>query len=339
MKRTIHSSAPARIDLAGGTLDIYPLYLFEEFGLTVNAAISVGSQVTITERDDKRIVLNAKDINTAQTADCVEELDVHGSLPLLARVVRHYLMATNYDRGVDVTTVSKAPKGSGLGASSCLLIALSGALNEITGRGLDKSQMVHIASHLEAQVIEIPTGNQDYYAAAYGGVNALWFLPGEDKVESLGDAALAELNKRIVLSYTGETRFSGTSNWIMMCRYIDDADGERDKLRAIKGTAVAMREAIVRGNWDHFAAQVDDEWRNRRGLARGVTTPKIDLIMASAKQAGAQASKICGAGGGGCMITVVEPEHREKVENAIAEADGRVLDFEVVAKGLTVTEG
>jgi len=334
LKRSIHSAAPARIDLAGGTLDIYPLYLFEEFGLTVNAAINVGSHVTITERDDKRIVLRAEDIDTEQHADCVDDLDVHGSLPLLARAVKHYLKG--YDRGVNVTTLNKAPKGSGLGASSCLLITLSGALNELTGKGLDKKQLVHIASHLEAQVIEIPTGNQDYYAAAFGGVNALWFLPGEDKVESLGDAALAELNKRIVLSYTGETRFSGTSNWIMMCRYIDDADGERDKLRAIKSTAVEMRDAIVRGDWDHFAAQIENEWRNRRGLARGVTTPKIDQMMGAATEAGALASKICGAGGGGCMISVVAPENREKVEKAIAGAEGLVMPFEVVAKGLTV---
>lgn len=336
MKRTIHSTAPARIDLAGGTLDIYPLYLFEEFGLTVNAAINVGSTVRIEERDDKRIVLRAEDIDLEQHADCVQELDVKGKLPLLARVVKHYLK--DFDRGVTVTTLNKAPKGSGLGASSCLLITLSGALNELAGTGFDKSRIVHIASHLEAQVIEIPTGNQDYYAAAYGGVNALWFLPGEDKVESLGDAALAELNKRVVLSYTGETRFSGTSNWIMMCRYIDDAEGEREKLRSIKNTAVAMREAIVRGDWTNFAQQVDDEWRNRRGLARGVTTPKIDRIMSSAKDAGALASKICGAGGGGCMITVVEPDSRSAVEKAIAAAQGQVLPFEVVSQGLTVWE-
>jgi D-glycero-alpha-D-manno-heptose-7-phosphate kinase len=336
VKKTIRSTAPARIDLAGGTLDIPPLYLFEEFGLTVNAAINMGSEVTVTLRDDCEIHMTAADLGVSQTAPCLAELDLHGSLPLLARAVRHYLKG--FDGGIDVVTRNKAPKGSGLGASSCLLMTLSGALNHLTGKGLSKKEMVHVASHLEAQVIGIPTGLQDYFAAAFGGVNALWFEPGEDRVEGLGDEAIEELNQRIVLSYTGETRFSGTSNWIMMCRYIDNADGERDRLRAIKRTAIEMRDAIARRDWEHFAAQVAEEWDNRRNLARGVTTPRIDAMMASAASNGALASKICGAGGGGCMISVIRPEDREPVNAAITAAGGHVLPFQVEKQGLTITE-
>jgi len=335
VNKTIRSVAPARIDLAGGTLDIYPLYLFEEFGITINAAINYGSEVSVTLRDDSRVVLRALDIHTEQWADRLEDLDIHGPLPLLARVARWYLK--DYDQGVTITTCNKAPKGSGLGASSCLLITLSGALNELTGRGLSGMELVQVGVQLEAQTIGIPCGKQDYMAAVFGGVNALWFEPGEDRVEPLGDGVIEELNRRIVLSYTGESRFSGTSNWVMTKTYIDNDYGAREKLRAIKGTALALREALQAHDWKAFADCVAEEWENRRSLAAGVTTPKVDKLITSAENAGALASKICGAGGGGCMITVIEPDCREAVEAAIHAAGGSVLPLEVQARGLTVT--
>lgn len=335
MNQTIRSTAPARIDLAGGTLDIYPLYLFEEFGVTVNAAINYGSEVSITLRDDTRVVLRSLDTHTEQWADRLEDLDIHGPLPLLARVARWYMK--DYDRGVTITTRNKAPKGSGLGASSCLLITLSGALNELTGRNLSPMDLVQVGVQLEAQTIGIPCGKQDYMAAVFGGVNALWFEPGQDRVEPLGNGAIEELNQRVVMSYTGESRFSGVSNWVMTKTYIDNDFGAREKLRAIKGTALAIREAIQEDDWVAFAECVAEEWENRRSLAAGVTTPKIDKIIAAAEHAGAHASKICGAGGGGCMITVIDPGDREKVENAIESAGGTVLPMEIQPKGLTVT--
>lgn len=335
VKNTIRSTAPARIDLAGGTLDIYPLYLFEEFGITVNAAINYGSEVTVSLRDDTRVVLRSLDIYTEQWADRLEDLDIHGPLPLLARIARWYLK--DFDQGVTITTRNKAPKGSGLGASSCLLIALSGALNELAGRQMSGMDLVQVGVQLEAQTIGIPCGKQDYMAAVFGGVNALWFEPGEDRVERLGEEAIAELNQRVVLSYTGLSRFSGTSNWVMTKTYIDNDYGAREKIRAIKQTALSVRDALLSGDWAAFADCVAEEWENRRGLAAGVTTSKIDKIIASAQDAGALASKICGAGGGGCMITVINPDDRREVEAAIQSAGGEILPLEVQSHGLTVT--
>lgn len=334
MNSAIRATAPARMDLAGGTLDIYPLYLFEDFGVTVNAAISVGSEAIVSARDDKKIALRADDINREQHADSLEELDLNAELPLLARITRHYLK--DFGHGVNVTTRNKAPHGSGLGASSCLLIALSGALNELTGAGHSERHLIQTGSELEAQVIRIPTGQQDYIAAAYGGVNAIWFEVGGFRLEPLGREAIQQLNERVVLSFTGVSHFSGTSNWAMMRRYIEDAGDTQEKFRGIKDTALAIRQAIVDGDWDAFAGIVDAEWRNRRELAEGVSNEKIEHIMASAKNAGALASKICGAGGGGCMITVIEPGDREEVETALRSADAQVLPFEVEAGGLTI---
>jgi D-glycero-alpha-D-manno-heptose-7-phosphate kinase len=330
----VEASTPVRIDLAGGTLDIYPLYLFMEGGLTVNMAIDLLSWVRLESRDDREIHLHSEDTGADLTAPSLDALPVDQELSLVARAIRFYPPET----GVAVRTRNTVPKGSGLGASSSLLIALSGALREFNHLDLDNQRLIDNAANLEAQVIRIPTGKQDYYAAMYGGVNAIRFRVDGNSVEPLivHEPGLAELEQRIVLSFTGESRFSGTNNWKMMRAYIDGRAQTVQSLDAIKQSALRMRDALAAGDHARFAELIDEEWQNRKRLAKGVTTARIDRLMAAARSAGALASKICGAGGGGCMISVVEPRDRAEVEAALEDAGAQVLTFHIARRGLTV---
>lgn len=330
----VESSTPCRIDLAGGTLDIYPLYLFMEGGITVNMAIDLLSSVRLEARSDREIHLSSEDTGAELIAPSVEALPLDQELPLIARAVKFYAPET----GVNITTRNTAPQGSGLGSSSALLIALSGALREANHLDLNNQRLIDNAANLEAQVIRIPTGKQDYYAAMYGGVNAIWFRVDGDSVEPLivEESGLSELEQRIVLCFTGESRFSGTNNWKMMHAYIDGCAQTVESLNAIKETALRMREALAAGDHGRFAELIDEEWQNRKRLAKGVTTSRVDRLMAAAGSAGALASKICGAGGGGCMISVVEPRDRAAVEKALAEAGAEVLAFHIARRGLTI---
>jgi D-glycero-alpha-D-manno-heptose-7-phosphate kinase len=331
----LEATAATRMDLAGGTLDIWPIYLFEGEGMTVNAAITINSHVRVEERGDSEVHLSAADSNERLAARCVDELPVAGQLDLVARIVRCYPPKC----GVSVTTSSEAPRGSGLGASSSLLIALSHALNRLNGTGYTPEQLVDFGANIEAQCIGIPTGKQDYYPPTYGGVNAIWFQALGNRVEPLGGEDLAaELESRVVLSFTGISHFSGTNNWSMMKRYIDNRGTTVQNMRRIKDTAFRMRECLLAREYNRFAELVDEEWQNRKALARGVTNARIDGIMAAARDAGALASKICGAGGGGCMITVTEPSRRAAVEAALRRAGARVLDYRIARQGVQVRE-
>jgi D-glycero-alpha-D-manno-heptose-7-phosphate kinase len=332
----VEAVAPARIDLSGGTLDLYPLYLFLDGGVTNNAAIDLYSKVRIETRDDREVHLRSIDTDTQLVAPSVAMLPVDRELSLVARVVRFYAPKT----GVNVTTDNTPPHGSGLGASSSLLIALSGALDRINGTQMDPHLFVEYGANVEAQVIGIPTGKQDYLAALYGGVNAFLFdakgwereplVPHEDRLRTLED--------RIVLTFTGETHFSGTSNWNMMKRFIDDEPGSRQSMQAIQRIAEQMREALLAFDLDRFADLLDQEWESRKRLAAGVTTPAVERMVDAAKAAGALASKICGAGGGGCMITFVGEGKRKAVEAALAGVGARVMPFHIARRGLTVKE-
>ncbi|MGQ9730180.1 MAG: GHMP family kinase ATP-binding protein [Candidatus Zipacnadales bacterium] len=331
----VESTAPSRIDLAGGTLDIHPLYLFEEGGITVNAAITVRSEVRLTVRSDRQIHLRSWDGELTEWAACLEELQVGGELDLVARLVRFYAP----QGGLSVETRNEAPRGSGLGASSSLLIALSGALRALTGAELDDMTLVRYGADIEAQNVRVPTGRQDYYPAMFGGINAIWFDVRGDRVEPLcmEETCLREFEERLVLSFTGESRFSGTSNWNMIKRYIDDGGTTRANMKAIKATALAMRKALLEFDLDRFAELLDDEWQNRRRLAEGVSTPRLEELMGAALEAGAMANRVCGAGGGGCMTSFCKPGRAEEVRQALVEHGATIIPYRIARRGLEVT--
>jgi D-glycero-alpha-D-manno-heptose-7-phosphate kinase len=331
----VEAVAPCRIDLAGGTLDIYPLYLFEEGGITVNMAVDVNSEVRIETRPDTRIHLRSLDTGAEQVADTVDTLALGGPLDLIARLVRFYRPPV----GVDVETKTRAPKGSGLGASSSLLIATSGALNALNGSRYPKERFIDYGANIEAQNIRIPTGKQDYYPPLYGGVNAIWFEIAGDRVEPLlvDEAARAALERRLILTFTGISHFSGATNWDMMRNYIDGRSDTRARLAGIKQTALAMRDCLLRGDLERFGAVLEEEWQNRRGLAEGVATPETDAMMTAAREAGAIASKLCGAGGGGCMITWAAEGTEERVAAALEVAGARRLPYGIAREGLQIT--
>jgi D-glycero-alpha-D-manno-heptose-7-phosphate kinase len=332
----VEARTPTRIDLSGGTLDLYPLYLFLEGGVTNNAAIDLWSTVRIETRDDAEVHLRSVDTQQELVASSVEELPVDRELSLVARVVSFYAPRT----GVNVVTHNTTPHGSGLGGSSSLLIALTGALDHVNGTNMPRADFVDLGANLEAQVIAIPTGKQDYLAALFGGVNAFHFEVRGWSQEGLitEEQRIREFESRIVLSFTGESHFSGTNNWAMMKRFIEDSGASRASMSTIRETAEEMREALAAFDLDRFAELLDREWQSRKQLAEGVTTPAIDRMVEAAKGAGALASKICGAGGGGCMITFAGEGKRTAVEAALQAAGATVLPFHIARQGLIVEE-
>ena len=328
----IEAFAPVRIDLAGGTLDIYPLYIFEHGGITINLAINLLSYVKVIP-SGKTLKFYSEDMDIKVETDNPDSL-LEGDFDLLARTVKFYKPS----RGLEIITRNPIPKGSGLGASSSLLMALSGALNKLTEKGYDRKEIIHIGANIEAQSIKIPTGKQDYYAAIYGGLNAIWFNMDGVEIEPLlkDEKDLKEFEKRLILTYTGESRFSGTNNWEVMKRYIDGHAVQN--MRNIKKTAEKMRISIINKDFNGIASLLAEEWENRKSLACGVTTDRIDFLMNLARSAGALASKICGAGGGGCMVTITEPENKKTIISALENRGAKVMDFSINKEGLRVIE-
>jgi D-glycero-alpha-D-manno-heptose-7-phosphate kinase len=332
----IESSAPPRVDLAGGTIDIWPLYLFHPGATTVNFALSLQARCRIETRDDRRIILESRDLKVSfeTTLSAIEDLLLENRLELIAKLV-HFFKPTT---GFHLVAESNVPAGAGLGGSSALAIACIGALNRLVGNRYDERKFVTIAANIESTVIKVPAGFQDYFPPIYGSVSCIHFRHDGMEREAL-EVNTEELQRRVAICYTGEPRLSGINNWEIFKRHID-GDAELFELfEGIRDSARNMREALLADDWDRVAATMRKAYPNRKRLAPTITTPQMDMLVEKALANGAEAAKVCGAGGGGCIAFLCSAGRRADVEAALAAEEGaEVLDWKLAHEGLVTTD-
>ncbi|MBM3762863.1 MAG: GHMP kinase [Acidobacteria bacterium] len=327
------AKSPCRVDFAGGTLDIWPLYLNHDHAVTVNFAVNLYTHARIESRSDKKIILETRDLGGREEFDSIDHLAATKKfkLPLLAYALRWYRPET----GVHIVTNSEAPAGAGISGSSSLLITLGAALNKLSRRGYSLEKIREVAQNIEAQIIQVPTGCQDYYPAMYGSVSAI-----ELSCEGIARKEIKlphqELADRGVLVYTGKPRNSGINNWEVNKAYIDGDKTVRRNFDKITSIAVAMRSALEQSNWDEAGRLLREEWSFRRKNAPTISTDLLDAIAEKSRKAGAKGFKVCGAGGGGCCFLLVEKGAKEKVSQLVRDLGAQVLDFAIAPKGVQV---
>lgn len=331
---TIVAHAPCRVDLAGGTLDLWPLYLFHPGAVTVNFAVNILTRCKVTRLTDDKIRLRSLDTKVEEEFRNFQELCSARKFkhPLAAHLARFFAP----DGGFEVETHSESPAGAGISGSSALMIATTAALARYTGKKLDREQIRVIAQNVEAQLIKVPTGCQDYYPALYGGVSAIHLDP-----DGIHHAAVRvapeDLDRRFVLVYTGAPRKSGINNWEVFKAHINGDKKIFHNFERIGEIARAMHHALSLADWKQVAKLIREEWKLRKTNSPRITTPMIEKLVAVAMRQGALAAKVCGAGGGGCVVLLTEPENREHISAAIRSYGGQVLPALVARDGLTVS--
>ncbi len=332
----IETSAPSRVDLAGGTIDIPPLFLFHEGAATVNFAVDLMARCRIETRGDDKIVIESvdRDQKFETSLDKISELKDEPRLELLSKLVYFF----KPEVGFTMTTESEAPAGAGLGGSSTLAIACIGALNHLVGNRYAPDKFIPIAANVETQVIRVPAGFQDYYSAQYGGVSAIHFRSDGIEREAL-EVDTATLEERIVVCYTGEPRNSGTNNWEITKRHIDGDVETFAIFEGIRDTSLDLREALLSSDWIKSGEILKAAHPRRKSLSPNITTPQMDVLIEKAEANGAIATKVCGAGGGGCIAFFCEEGQKSQVEKALSEErDAEVLNWKLSQAGLTIEE-
>lgn len=334
----IVSKAPCRVDLAGGTLDIWPLYLFHQDSVTVNFAVDRYTYCELAERSDRTYEVSSRDLQCRIQFSDLDTLlkTANPKLKLVVEMMRFFapeLRAQPY--GWTVETHSEAPAGAGISGSSALLIATASAFNKVCKTGYSIEKIREISQNIEARIIRVPTGCQDYYPAMYGGVSAIHLSPAGIKRVGLPVDA-GELNQRFVLAYTGEPRNSGINNWEVTKLHIGGDKGVHRNFDRIAEIANGMRAAMEAHDWAGVARLLREEWTHRKKNAPGITTPLIEQLVAATKRKGSLAAKVCGAGGGGCVLFLVEPGTKERVSQAITAQGATVLNAAVAPLGVQV---
>ncbi len=326
--------APVRADLAGGTLDLWPIYLFHPGARTVNVAISFYAESEVSELGDKSAIeIHLTDEQYEQRYDSLGQLGADEKTPLIYRVLEYFHLT-----GIRITTRTDAPRGSGLGGSSALTVTLVHAVSELLGMPVRGDDLIDLVCDLETRLIGVPAGIQDYFPPVYGGLAALHLNPGAVVRHDI-PLPIERLSEHMLLHYTGVAHFSGTNNWSIYKRQIDGKKKVHKGLERIAQSAMEMEKALESGNMEAAGVALRHEWENRKALIDGISTPEIEAAIAAATEAGAWGGKVCGAGGGGCVVFLMPPEKKDAVRQALAEVPGRVLDAVPVAHGLTVDRG
>jgi D-glycero-alpha-D-manno-heptose-7-phosphate kinase len=333
--KRIESVSPTRVDLAGGTLDLWPLYIFHKDCVTVNLAIDIKTTVTIIPRSDDKIILTSRDTKMEQTYKSIDEIsgeikergnhDLH-----LLKVHIDFWRPTG---GFELQTHSESPVGAGIAASSSLNISLCGAFSKFTDRVLTEEETVTLAGNLEARVIQTPTGCQDYFPALHGGLNFIDLTPLGPRRHSI-DFDLDEFAKHFILVYTGRPHHSGLNNWQIFKDHIDGSHATYENFEKLKNVARGMYDSCHNRSWGQFGKLFDDEFKARVAISPVFSSPEIERLREVALVSGAEAVKICGAGGGGCVFIWTPPEKKAEVERKCQQEGFQVLKALPTRRGL-----
>jgi D-glycero-alpha-D-manno-heptose-7-phosphate kinase len=322
--------SPTRVDLAGGTLDLWPLYNIVGGAMTINVAIDIMTTAEITPLADGKIELISDDLNFRRSfsslQECLDDSDTKLSL------LKAQLYYWKPSQGFRLQTRSDSPVGGGLGGSSSLTISLLKAFNQFCGGALTEAhQMVEVAHNLESQILHTPTGTQDYYPAFSGGINVLRY--GFDGIEQeILDAETSVLAQNFMLVYTGKAHHSGLNNFEVLTKAVQKDAQTMKALWDLKEIAEETVQVVHQRQWTRLPELFQREFKARVKLAPAFSSPEIDKLAEVSLQAGASAVKICGAGGGGCVLVWTEASHRERVKIACQGAGFQVLAAKPVGR-------
>ena len=334
MEPLFRAKAPLRVSFAGGGTDVSP-FPEREGGLVLSATINRYAHATLQPRTDGRIRVESLDLRAALEYGTDEPIDYDGELALVQAAIRR-VAQLGEPRGIDLFLRTAAPPGSGLGASSALIVSLIGALSEFHKLSLTDYELAHLAWEVERLDLGLKGGLQDHYSAAFGGFNFMEFSSDGVIVNPLRmkPNIVNELESNLLLCFTGATRAGDHIIDDQTRRYEESDEGALAGLRMQKELATSMKEALLRGKLSEFGELLGTAWDYKKRMSPRITTPTIDEAYAEAIEHGAIGGKVTGAGGGGFMLFYCRPGCQHRVAERLAQMGIQGADFAFDQEGL-----
>ena len=337
----ILATAPTRVDLAGGTLDLWPIHNLLDRKATVNVAVSLEASVEISASRDEYFHFISEDQDCKDSGP-FKAITASKKLRLFGLLLSAF-WAEDLPP-ITIRTRAKSPAGAGLGGSSCLAVAFCKAL-AATRRHLDRNYtlpteetFVRTAQDVESRVIHAPTGVQDYWGGMRGGINIIEYPFGQTIVTTLPGEVWESADFKLLCCYSGKSRASAINNWEIFKRIFDGDSLLLEKIAAIGHEAADCAQAVREKNWRLALAASHREWKLRTALWPAIETPETKRIDQAAREAGALFTRVCGAGGGGVMGIICPTDKIATITSAMTTVGGQVMDVVVGGPGVTVRE-
>lgn len=309
----------------------------KEGGLVVSMAIKLFAYAKVVMTSSPKIDIYLRDFKKRATFNLGE------SLPYDGGVFDHFRAVLNridLNQGVDIKVWGDFPPGSGLGSSSSIAVALLGALFKLEGRRLSRNKIAKLAIEVEREMLKIPGGWQDQYAAAFGGFNKIIFqTDGKISLKPLKipKRVLNKLEKRLMLFYMGQKRSERTQQTELEMQIRKRGEGKK-AMKSLKRFADEASYTLENGELDKFAKILHQAWLAKKRTNPKVTTERVDKLYKLALKNGAQGGKLLGSGGGGTLLIYAKPEFQEKTIKDFKKEGARYIPVEISKDGLQVTK-
>lgn len=313
--REVTARAPVRIDFGGGWTDVPP-YPQEEGGCVCNLAIARYATARLADRG-VGLHVNAHEEDQALPLAALERAGVsHVSLDLR----------------------NDFPRGAGLGGSSAAGVAIQAALSSWRGESPEATALAERSRAVETEGLHVPGGSQDHYAAALGGALELRFGAAvEARRIALPAARRAEIERRCIVGFTGESRLSGRTITAVIEAYRAREPRVTAALARMKALAARMAQSLEHGSIDELSMLVDEHWHFQRSLHARISTPGIERVLDVARRAGATGGKALGASGGGSVL-VIAPEAAVDAVRAAVTSVAVPLPFTIDLDGARLVD-
>jgi D-glycero-alpha-D-manno-heptose-7-phosphate kinase len=277
---------------------------------TINFGITLGTEVRLEPKNTSDISLTLEGLGYSKSFPSLMALleSSDSELTLVAPLLRYF----KPESGFALTLKSQSPVGGGLGGSSSLLVGMIKCFSKWCGEKMTPAEIVRLACNLETRVLKKPAGTQDYISALEGGLNVIDY---GDRGPEWTTHSGGGLNDRFFLVDTGKPHHSGLNNWEVIKQALD---GDKKVLGALRGLAdlsLEFEKSLLAEQWQELPELFEREFTHR----------------VVSNHAGA-ALKICGAGGGGCVMVWTLPEDQKSLKSLVQKEGFTVLEAQFWAR-------
>lgn len=294
----IISRTPLRIPLGGGGTDL-PSYYSRFGGYVISVAINKYNYVSLHRRTlDRRIKASFDKVELEDRVETIQH-----------SILRESLLFTEMTEGIEIASCSDVPNGSGLGGSGSFTVGLLNALHTMKGQKLSPQTLAEQACHVEIDRLREPSGKQDQYISAFGGIQCMEIdLQGVVTVRepAISCETLRDLGENSLLFYTGISRSSAE-----VLREQNTASQAGDAhvlscLHRIKQIGKQITDELEQGNTHKFGELMHEHWLVKKEMSSRISNSRIDRWYEVARANGAIGGKIMGAGNGGFFLFYCE---------------------------------
>ncbi len=332
----ILSKTPVRIEIGGGATDVEP-YSSEFGGYVINVSIDKYIRSILSIREDATISIFSSDRSSSYKLKNILHNDSEEYSKDLIKAIIYYLKP---NIGIDIYIHGDAPKKAGLGASASLCTSLISGILELQKKTISLNEIAEKAFEVEDKILKNTGGRQDQYTSVHGGFNGLKFLGNSDvRIERLkvSEAFKSKIENNLLLFYTGELHTSGDMVKEQVKSYLEEKNKSKESLDKLKEIAYNMRDSLYSEDFERFGELLTEDFLVKTKFNPLMVTDYMTELNNLVLNNGGIGGRICGAGGGGCMIWLTNPKSREKIKELLSQQPGKIIDYNFVDKGLEIS--